>query len=366
MTISISDSKTSLNIDLAAMGYNYQFLAQKLAPHASAGAAIKADAYGLGAKYVAPYLNRQGVKEFFTAYLHEALEIAPLIGDDAKIYTLNGLDIHHMELYDDNRIIPVINSLSELEQLHRYLRVNNRTLTIALHVDTGINRLGFPSDEWQRLLDDDQWLSVIKPCLIMTHFACAEELDNPYTKQQKEQFYQLIQPLAQKVRFRTSLANTAGIFRTSDYHGDLVRPGIGLYGGGHKELKPVVHLSSPIIQIKTIFKGESVGYNQTWRASEQSQIATIPLGYGDGFLRYGSNQAYGWIQGIKVPIVGRVSMDLITLDVSAVPKNYQCIGQPVEILGDHISISDLAERCGTIAYEILTSLGQRYQRIIKD
>ncbi len=368
MTISTktaSNMAATLTIDLAAIGYNYQFLKQKLTTQSTAAAAVKADAYGLGATHIAPYLHQMGVTEFFTAYLHEAQLIAPLMDDHVKIYTLNGIDFHNMDAYKDNRIISVINSLHEIKQLHRYLSTKNQTLTVALHLDTGINRLGFPLDEWQILMNDDAWLSTIKPCLVMTHFASAEELDNPYTQQQKELFYQWIKPLAQKVKFRTSLANTAGTLRSFDYHGDLVRLGIGLYGAGDPKLKPVVHLYSPIIQLKTISEGQSIGYNQTWHAKKKSHIATIALGYADGFFRSGSNQAYVYIEGIKTPVVGRVSMDLITLDVTNIPEIYQKVGQPVEILGDHISISDLASSCGTIPYEILTNLGSRYTRIIK-
>ncbi len=355
-------SQSLLQIDLAAIMHNYRYLSS-LAPKSVVGAAIKADAYGLGASNVAPYLYQyDGVRHFFTANVHEAWDIAPLIGMDAKIYSLGGVDIHNMDAYMHGRIVPVVNSLYEIEQLKQYLKNKQQILEIVLHLDTGMNRLGFPLNEWQILLQEDTWLEYLKPSFVMSHYVSAEEQDNPHNLWQQQKFYEHIAPLQQKIPLQTSLANTAAMALEAQYHGDLCRPGIGLYGAGLEGLKTVVRLYSPILQLKNIKKDATVGYNQTWKAQKDTIVATIALGYADGFLRSGSNGAFVGVDGFKLPVIGRVSMDLITIDVTDLPMEYQQIGQMVEIFGDHIYIDDLAKQQGTIAYELLTSLSKRYHR----
>ncbi len=358
-----------LNVSLGAIFKNWQFFKNK-ASNGKTAAIVKADAYGLGAPTIAQYLEEKSVSDFFVAHLSEAITLREY-GICGNIYTLNGLNFCH-EIYDDilksymqYNIIPVINSLEELKLFYDFLKRYNKTYSAVLHVDTGMNRLGFSAEEWKQISPNHPYFSFIEVKCIMSHLACADEAKNPYNAKQQELFCEYTKlwkntPL--------SLANSAGIFLGENYQAHLNRPGIGLYGGYIPSEKPsslplpVVELLAPIVQIRHLQKGEYVGYDCSWVAQKESQIATISLGYADGIFRSISGKAYGIIAGYKVPIIGRVSMDSINLDITDIPNEFKKTQQKVEILGKNITINLMASWANTIPYEILTNLGSRFHK----
>ncbi|MFV0321896.1 MAG: alanine racemase [Alphaproteobacteria bacterium] len=331
-----------------------------------AAAVVKANAYGLGAVKVAAYLENKGVQHFFVAHLSEGIELRQN-GIKSPIYVLNGLAIPKVDIaaYPHFELTPVIGSIFELENLNDYLTDNNQEMDIVFHVDTGMNRLGFDKPEWPQMHKGHPLLARCHLLFIMSHLACADDAENPYNAEQLRRFIHIRKGWEDCT---TSLGNSAGILLGADYQGNIGRPGIGLYGGNPFAdgrpcpVKPVVSLHAPIVQIRPIKAGEAVGYSNSWVASQDSQIATISVGYADGWMRSISPKGYVMIGDYKVPVVGRISMDSITLDVTHLPQNLKQIGQQVEILGENISVNRVAEWANTIPYEILTSLGRRYTR----
>lgn len=351
---------TKLTINLEAIGANYLILKEKSYP-ASCAAVVKANAYGLGVEHVAPYLARLGCQHFFVATLDEALTLKPLLHDKESIYVLNGIRSGQAGIFRENGLIPVLNTTEEIANWLQYGHSVNQPLPCVIHADTGMNRLGVG---YQQLLDNPTMLEGLNIRYMVSHLACADQPEATMNMLQLERFSQLQQRFAP---YPTSLANSSGIFIGKAYHQDLTRPGSALYGVNPtpkqpNPMQPVVTLTSSIIQIRSCSKGEYVGYDEFHRLSENATIAVVPIGYADGYLRSGGSKAQVAIGGHLVPVVGRVSMDLLTLDVSNLPEYLVQIGQTVEILGNHITIDDLAKQMGTIGYEILTSLGQRYCR----
>ncbi len=359
----------TLNIDLDALFRNWQIFNQKMAK-GKAAAVVKANAYGLGAPSIATYLQNKGIADFFVAHLSEAIALREQ-GIKGHIYTLNGLSFEKsindalLKAYKEYQITPVINSLEELRIFHNFLKRHKIRYPAILHVDTGMRRLGFPEEEWIKLKAGHPLLSFIKISYIMSHLACGDEPKNPYNLRQKKLFDKYTKIWSPSL---LSLGNSAGILLGEDYQGCLGRPGIGLYGGNPftdgtpSPVESVVALLAPIVQIRTLKAGESVGYGCYWQAQKETQVATLSLGYADGIPRCISGKAYGMIEGYKLPIIGRISMDSINLDISMLPDIYKNIGQKVEILGKNISIDHMASWADTIAYEILTGLGARYHR----
>ncbi|MFV0430603.1 MAG: alanine racemase [Alphaproteobacteria bacterium] len=353
----------SLSINLEHLYDNWQLFHHHMAS-GKAAAVVKANAYGLGATKVASFLEKRGISDFFVAHLSEAIELRQN-GICGKIYVLNGLPaaIHDIKAYDEFNLVPVIGSLGELENLHRYLRKNNQQMDIILHSDTGMNRLGFDKTEWPQLHKDHDYLSHCNILYIMSHLACADAAEHPYNQEQKRRFLHIRKGWE---HIPTSLGNSAGILLDKDLQGDLGRPGIGLYGGNPFSdgrpcpVKPVVCLTAPIVQIRSIKAGEAVGYDNGWIAPQNSQIATISLGYADGWLRVIASKGYVMMGEYKLPIVGRISMDSITLDITHLPENLKNTQQEVEILGKNITINNVAAWANTIPYEILTSIGRRF------
>ena len=339
-----SQSRMGLKIDIPAILANHAALAA-LAPGARAAAVVKADAYGLGATTVVPALYAQGVRDFFVALAREGRALRPHIPDDATINVLSG----HMEGEDLTGLVPVLNSP---EQFFRD-RAMRPGRPFAIQLDTGMNRLGMEPAEWAAIRDE---ALAQRPAFIMSHLACADEPDHPANAAQLAAF----RAMTDDCGVPRSLAATGGILLGPDYHFDMVRPGIGLYGGmPFADARPVVRLSLRVIQTRDVRAGEMVGYGATWHAPRASRIATVDAGYADGILRaLSSSGAQLFADGVACPIVGRVSMDLITVDVTdiaAVPDRLDliCPEQPIDRLADH---------AGTIGYEILTALRQRYQR----
>jgi len=357
-----------LTIDLAAVQANYRHLQEQLAPPTRCAAVVKADAYGLGAARIGPALARAGAETFFVAQLDEGIalrEALRCVAPEAEIFVLNGTGAGPGADFRAHRLVPVLNSLGEIAAWQGEASRAGRRLPAVLHVDTGMNRLGLPPAEIEALARNPQGLDGIDLRLTMSHLACAELPRHPMNAAQHAAYQ------ATRARLPAapgSLANSAGIFLGTDYHFDLARPGVALYGANPTPYQPnpmqqVVRLQGRILQVREIDAPQTVGYGATHRAAGPGRIATVAAGYADGYLRSLSNRGRAWVGGRSVPVVGRVSMDLIILDVTAVSPETSRPGAFVDLIGPEAPVDDLAEAAGTIAYEILTALGGRYHRI---
>ena len=353
-----------LQIDLGAIQANYRALRERLGASECA-AVVKADAYGLGAAKVGPALWEAGARRFFVALPDEALALRTQL-PDAKIYVLGGLFAGAEQDYLSQAISPVLNSLGELEAW-RNLPADRRPAA-ALHLDSGMARLGLPADEAERLIADPALLEGIEIDYLLSHLACADEPAHPLNKAQLQSFQAFCRSFPGLSR---SLTNSSGIFLGPDYHFELARPGIALYGGNptpRKEnpMRGCVRLRARVLQIREIPAGTSVGYGATYTAAKPVRVATVAMGYADGYSRHISNQGRAWLAGNPVSVIGRVSMDLITLDVSGLPAEISMPGALVDMIGERETIDHVAERAGTIPYEVLTSLGRRYHRAYEE
>lgn len=352
-----------LDIDLGALVANYRDLAQRVAP-ARCAAVLKADAYGLGAREVGPVLAAAGCRQFFVAHLDEGIALrAVLPQDDVAIAILHGTWPGTEPDFVAHRLIPVLSTLEQIAGWSALASARNG-LAAFLHVDSGMNRLGLAAADVDRLAAEPERLAGIDVELVISHLACADEARHPMNEEQRRHFDAL---RARLPSAPASLANSSGIFLGPAFHYDLARPGIALYGanptpGKPHPLHPVVHLRGRIVQLREIDSDEAVGYGAAFRARRPSRIATVPVGYADGYLRSLSNKGTAVVAGMDVPLVGRVSMDLITIDVSDVPPDAVAVGDTVDLLGGGVSLDDAAERAGTIGYELLTALGRRYHR----
>jgi|JI7StandDraft_1071085.scaffolds.fasta_scaffold22809_2 alanine racemase len=340
-----------LHIDLDALVANWRMF-QRRAGHAQAAAVVKADAYGLGAEPVTKALAKAGCSRFYVAWPQEGANLRRVLGPAAEISVFHGPTTDTMDLFAMYQLVPVLN---HLEQVDLWLSGNIEARPASLHVDTGMNRLGLSEAHWAaaaRMLP--------KPVKLVSHLASGDE-DSPRNAEQLEAFNRarLMWP-----NVPSSLSATGGAYLGPDFHFDEIRPGIGLYGGGPKpaEGSPphvVVTLTAPVLQVRDIRKGESVGYGASWTAKADTQLATVGLGYADGFLRAASNRGKAHIKGEARPIVGRVSMDLIVIDVTGLSV---FPGDDVEFLGPNIPLGEAASQMDTIDYEILTRLGARLDR----
>lgn len=357
----------ALVVDLAAVAENYRRLKSAFLEKAVA-AVVKADGYGLGAAQVAPALIAAGARSFFVAQLDEALELRPLLDrchPAIALYVLNGLMPGAEADYADNTILPVLNSLGEIEAWRRFARQRETALPAAIHVDSGMCRLGLPPDEVERLRGAPDALAGIVPTCILSHLACADEPAHP---KNAAQLADLKAALTALPKAPVSFCNSSGIFLGRDYHFDLGRPGVGLYGvnptpAAPNPMLPVVRLMARILQIRAIDAPQTVGYGAVHRATGPARIATVAAGYADGYLRSISERGHAWVAGLRVPVVGRVSMDLLALDVTEVSPDAVRPGDWVELINAEQTVDALAAEAGTIGYEILTALGARYHRV---
>jgi alanine racemase len=313
-------------------------------------------------------LEQSGCKVYFVAHLAEGRQVRA-IAPNADIYALNGLAPGSAAAFADANVRPVIGSLPELTEWDAFCTVNGWRGGAALHFDTGMNRLGLAADEAAALAQRTR-MPNHGITLVMSHFACAETPSHALNNRQIQLFREI------RGMFRgvpSSLANSAGIFLGASAHGDLVRPGYGLYGGNPtpgspNPMKPVVGLQARILQVRTLARGETVGYGATWTAHRPSRIAIVSAGYGDGYSRAASGPeaiagAEMIVAGAHCRVVGRISMDLLAVDVTALPDNVVRRGDWATLLGPEIGIDALAAHCGTIGYELLCGLGQRYSRV---
>ncbi len=354
-----------LTIDLAAVVANWRLLSSRLLSGVAA-AVVKADAYGLGAARVAPSLEAAGCEDFFVAHLSEALELKRHLQNGSRLYVLNGLQPGAEVPCAEAGVIPVLNSLEQAQRWRKMATLFDRTLPAALQVDTGMNRLGLSPPEVDQLVADPDFFRDTPLALLMSHLACSDEPGAAANAHQLRTFNAVA---ARLPKARRSLANSGGVFLEEAFHGDLARPGVALYGAAANgarpnPMQPVIRLDARVVQVRDIEAGQGVGYGLTFARSEAGRIATIAVGYADGWPRQLSNVGAAYYQGLRLPIAGRVSMDSITLDVSvlaAMGLNLR-LGDEVELLGPNQTLEDVARDAGTIPYEILTSLGHRYSR----
>ncbi|KAB0679135.1 alanine racemase [Aureimonas leprariae] len=349
-----------LTIDLVALAANRRLLAER-APHATVAGVVKADGYGLGASPVAGTLFASGCRTFFVAHLAEALA---LLGGlpGADILVLNGLSPGAEARCADAGIQPVLNSLDQVARWSREARRRGKRLPAALQVDSGMARLGLSPSDVEAIGRDRGFLEGIDVRLVMSHLACADERNHPANAAQLGRFTELSAMLPDAPR---SLANSAGIFLGEHYHFDLVRPGIALYGGkpfagtGPNPMRAVARLQARVVQVRDVPSGTGIGYGHAAVASKAMRLATIGIGYADGWPRRLGGRIAAWAGDARLPIVGRVSMDSIVLDAGDAGLRP---GDLVDLVGPRQGVDAVAAAADTIPYEILTSLGRRFER----
>ena len=359
----------TLTIDLGAIAANYKTLLGRVMPSECA-AVVKGDAYGCGLNEVVPVLAKAGCRTFFVAHTAEARRVRAL-ASDATIYVLNGFSSTAGQGFIETQARPVINSLVELAEWDHFVSTSGFTGSAALHVDTGMNRLGLTIEEAAAIATNIRSESH-RIVLLMSHLACADRPEHPLNDQQIRQFREL------RSLFRgtsSSLANSSGIFLDSSTYCDLVRPGIALYGGNPTPGKPnpmraVIDLKTHILQVRNVAKGAAVGYGSTWTAKRPSRIAIIAAGYADGVARAAAitestTPREALVAGQRCRMVGRVSMDLMAVDITDLPVNAVRRHQTVTLIGEDLSLDEVGTQAGTISYEVLTGLGQRFHRVWK-
>ncbi|MBY6263872.1 alanine racemase [Azospirillum sp. 412522] len=359
-----------LTVDLDAVVANWTQLRDRVAP-AECSAVVKADAYGLGVARVVPALAAAGCRTFVVAQFEEALAVrraletvAPEIQAQAQVFSLGGLPPGYEADFPANRILPVLNHLGEIAAWRAFAAARGEVLPAVIHLDTGMNRLGLGPDELDDLAGHPEWLEGIDVRYWMTHLACADEFDSPMTGEQLGRFRNA---LARLPKAKASFANSSGIFHGKDHHFDLARPGCALYG-----VNPTPHLPNPmqgavrldarLLQVRNCDAPMTVGYAAAHKVTGPARIATIGVGYADGYMRALGGKGHVFVDGVAAPIVGRISMDLITIDVTGLPESVAHAGRMVELIGPNRPVDRVAAEGGTIGYEILTSLGRRYHR----
>ena len=360
----------TLTVDLDAIVANWRKLEKTAVPAECAGV-VKADAYGCGARPVVRALSAAGCKTFFVATLDEA-RVVRAAASSADIYVLDGFFQNCGDAFATINCRPVIGDLNELAEWDVFCRRTGWAGGAAIHIDTGMNRLGLTIDEAQGILPridaGDHGIT-----LVISHLACAESLHHPLNASQVAAFRETARLFS---GVPSSLANSSGIFLGPQYQFDLVRPGAALYGvnptpEATNPMQPVVELKARILQTRSIDKGESVGYGATWTARRPTRLAVVSAGYADGYFRAGGSNdgtrgADVVVAGTRCPVAGRISMDLLAVDITDLPSHAMVRrGHLATLIGEGITVNELAHHFGTIGYEVLTSLGGRYNRIYK-
>lgn len=367
----VDEAGAALTIDLDALAANWRLLRDRARP-AECGAVVKADAYGIGIEQAVPALAEAGCRTFFVAHVGEGRRLRA-VAPEATLYILNGLLPGQAEAIAAMGARPILGSFEELEDWAATCRNRGERLPAALHVDTGMNRLGFEPDAAAALAADPR-LAEIAPALLMSHLTSAEDSASPATARQTGAFAAIRSAFP---GIPASLSNSAGLFVPDPPRHDLARPGYALYGGNPtpglpNPMRPVVRLEARIVQLREIGPGEPVGYNGAWTSERPRRLATLSVGYADGYVRSASAtdgkraaaapSGAALVAGRLCPFAGRVSMDLIIVDVSDVPGRDAVRGAVATLIGDALDIDEVGRRAGTIGYEILTGLGSRYGR----
>ena len=348
---------TVLRVDLDAIAANYRALVTLASP-ARVAPVVKADAYGLGVERVARKLWAEGARSFFVATFGEGRQLRRILPEGA-IYVLNGFPPGEAATFSAAGLRPVLNSFAEYEEWSSL----DKRFPAVIQIDSGMNRTGMDLVDLESLATQDPALSTVEIDLIMSHLACADEATHPKNSDQLRHFREAASRFPKRM---LSIAASGGIFIGRSFCLDVVRPGIALYGGnprgdGPNPMRPVVRLEAPIVQTRSIDKPETVGYGATYGVGGKTRLATVALGYADGLMRSLSNCGTAAIAGERVPIVGRVSMDLVTIDISKIALADR--GTLVEFVGPTISIDEAAHLAGTLPYEFLTRLGPRVTRV---
>jgi alanine racemase len=357
---------TLITIDLDALEANYRFCSEQLHP-VTCAAVVKADAYGLGVRKIAPVLRKAGCRHFFTATHQEGINLRALL-PDAEIYILEGVTGQSLAAFCDQGLTPVLITPAHGALWAKRARELGHPLPAIIDIDTGMTRLGFGERELRQFLKQPEELEWLDIRYIMTHYACADEPGSDKIRDQLGRFDRLrgLLPPAP-----TCIGNSAGGLLGQTFSGDMARLGISLFGGNPyrndslepgPELKPVLRVQSLILQIREIEEGTTIGYGATYSAQSRMRIATVGTGYADGYPWSLGNRGVASIGGYRVPVVGRISMDSMMLDVTAVPEELLLTGHMVDLIGPGISLEEVAELAGTINYEILTRLSQRARR----
>jgi len=352
-----------LTIDLDAIAANYRLLAER-APGAVVAGVMKADAYGLGMAQVAPTLARAGCRVFFTAHVEEGMRLRGIVPAESTIYVLHGPPPGTAADFIAHGLVPVLNDPGQVREWSAACAHAGRRMAAAVQVDSGMSRMGLSPADLAALGDPRDWLAAFEPVLLMSHLACADVPDHPMNTRQRHRFDAI---RAAFPSLPASLANSSAVFLGPDFRHDLVRPGAALYGinpqpGHENPLRQAVSLDARIVQVRTVEAGDAVGYGARYAADGTRRIATIAVGYADGWLRALSGRGSAFIDGVRVPIAGTVSMDSITLDVTGIPDARLQPGMTVELLGPHQHVDAVAAEAGTIGYEVLTRLGARFER----
>ncbi|WP_370313556.1 alanine racemase [Sagittula sp.] len=335
-----------LTIDLGALRANWTALAAL--SEGETGAVVKADAYGLGAEKCVPVLAAAGARTFFVAVAEEGARLRRILGPGPEICVFSGHMPGDRDMIRDADLVPMINSIDQMLMHVEGLPAH----PFGIQLDSGMNRLGMEPAEWSALRD----IALAQhPRLVMSHLACADEPDHPMNARQLAAFREM----TDGIDAPRSFAATGGILLGPDYHFDMTRPGVGLYGGlPFVDAQPVVSLEIPVIQTRDVLPGETVGYGNSWTAAAPTRVATIAGGYADGIHRAMGPAAHVWAGETRCKILGRISMDLIAVDVTGLSE----VPDHVELIGLHQGIDTLADWAGTIGYEVLTSFGARYDR----
>ncbi|MGB5904731.1 MAG: alanine racemase [Xanthobacteraceae bacterium] len=358
-----------LTIDLDAIVANWRKLESQGVP-AECSAVVKANAYGCGTEPVVRALAAAGCKAFFVATVDEA-RAARAASKSATIYVLSGCFQNCGDTFAELNCQPVIGDLNELAEWDVFCRRSGWSGGAAIHIDTGMNRLGLTLQDAHgivpRIHAGDHGIT-----LVMSHLACAENPQHPLNARQLTNFREIAQ---QFTGVPASLANSSGCFLGPQFQFDLLRPGAALYGvnptpDADNPMRPVVDLKTRIIQVREVERGDTVGYGATWTARRPTRLAIVSTGYADGYFRTagstdGTRSADVIVAGKRCPIAGRISMDLIAIDITDLPEKTVRRGHVVTLLGDGITVDELGHHFGTIGYEVLTSLGHRYARIYK-
>lgn len=350
-----------LTVDLGALRANYRTLAS-MAASARTGAVVKADAYGLGARRVARVLYEEGCRDFFVAHLSEALRLRPALPADAALYSLNGLQPGEEQVAAAAGIVPVINGLAQAGRWADAGRRTGRLLPAVLQIDSGMARLGLSAADVEALTSGGDFFAGARVELIMSHLACSEDPTHSANADQRRRFLELAARLPPAP---LSLANSAAVFLGADYHFDLIRPGLALYGGAAPGpagavIRPVVGLEARVVQVRDVPAGQGIGYGLSFTTDRPSRIATVSIGYADGWPRRLGNLGRAYFGETPLPIVGRISMDSLTLDISALAPDALELGAYVELLGPRQTLNTVAQAIDAIPYEILTGLGRRH------
>lgn len=354
-----------ISIDLDAVAANYRHI-RSIAAGADVAGVVKANAYGVGMVPVARTLAAEGCRNFFVADPDEGATLRAAL-PDAAIYVTNGLMPGAGAAYRAHALSPCLGSLAEIEEWRREAALAGRALPAALHFDTGLSRLGFDETETRRLIGSPAPLAGLDITLVMSHLACSDEPAHPLNALQLARFKSI---RAAFPAVPASFANTAGVLLGPDYCFDMVRPGYGLYGGIPAEgspnpFHPAVRLDGRILQIRDVPAGTTAGYGASWKAEGPRRLAVVATGYADGYFRSlasakGAGRVY--IGGHYAPVAGRVSMDLLIVDLTGLPEGAARRGDLAELIGPHVSLDEVADRAGTIGYEVLTRLGDRAKR----